>query len=201
MFLVCYFLFGFSLLLFNLINSLAADIRNQTQLLPQCNAAAAVKSLQSCPTLSDPMDCSLPGSSVHGIVQARVLEWVAIAFCTSAKTPYQNQQGLQPRRRAPPTAQMEGPTGQKSLILQVNAPCVPFLSPQIADSSAWWTGAVPAPGEWRSSTRAPGAPSVVTAETWTMPAWYADSRAVEKPSTPLSLLTLGWDQGPFGWTM
>ena len=35
---------------------------------------------QSCPTFSDPMDCSLPGSSVHGIFQARVLEWVAIAF-------------------------------------------------------------------------------------------------------------------------
>ena len=35
---------------------------------------------QSCPTLSDPMDCSLPGTSVHGIFQARVLEWVAIAF-------------------------------------------------------------------------------------------------------------------------
>ena len=35
---------------------------------------------QSCPTLSDPMDCSPPGSSVHGIFQARVLEWGAIAF-------------------------------------------------------------------------------------------------------------------------
>ena len=35
---------------------------------------------QSCPTLSDPVDCSLPGSSVHGIFQARVLEWGAIAF-------------------------------------------------------------------------------------------------------------------------
>ena len=35
---------------------------------------------QSCLTLRDPMDCSLPGSSVHGICQARVLEWVAIAF-------------------------------------------------------------------------------------------------------------------------
>ena len=33
---------------------------------------------QSCPTLSDPMDCSLPGSSIHGIFQARVLEWGAI---------------------------------------------------------------------------------------------------------------------------
>ena len=35
---------------------------------------------QSCPTLSDPMDCSLPDSSVHGIFQARVLEWGAIVF-------------------------------------------------------------------------------------------------------------------------
>ena len=42
--------------------------------------AAATKSLQSCPTLCDPMDWSLPGSSVHRIFQARVLEWGAIAF-------------------------------------------------------------------------------------------------------------------------
>ena len=35
---------------------------------------------QPCPTLSDPMDCSPPGSSVHGIFQARVLEWAATAF-------------------------------------------------------------------------------------------------------------------------
>ena len=48
-------------------------------------AAAAAKSLQSCPTLCDPMDCSLPGSSVHGILQARVLEWVAISFSNAWK--------------------------------------------------------------------------------------------------------------------
>ena len=42
--------------------------------------AAAAKLLQSCPTLSDPMDCSPPGSSIHGIFQARVLEWGATAF-------------------------------------------------------------------------------------------------------------------------
>ena len=40
---------------------------------------------QSCPTLRDPMDCSLPGSSVHGIFQARVLEWIAISGGTVAK--------------------------------------------------------------------------------------------------------------------
>ena len=38
---------------------------------------------QSCPTLRDPMDCSLQGSSAHGIFQARVLEWVAISFSMS----------------------------------------------------------------------------------------------------------------------
>ena len=43
---------------------------------------------QSCLTLSDPMDCSLPGSSIHGIFQARRPEWVAIAFSDS--------QGLDP---------------------------------------------------------------------------------------------------------
>ena len=40
-------------------------------------AAAAAKSLQSCPTLCDPMDSSPPGSTVHRILQARILEWVA----------------------------------------------------------------------------------------------------------------------------
>ena len=43
-------------------------------------AAAAAKSLQSCPTLCDPIDGSPPGSSVPGILQARTLEWVAISF-------------------------------------------------------------------------------------------------------------------------
>ena len=42
-------------------------------------AAAAAKSLQSCPTLYNPMDRSPPGSSIHGILQARILEWVAIS--------------------------------------------------------------------------------------------------------------------------
>jgi len=43
---------------------------------------------QSCPTPSNPMDCSLPGSSVHGIFQARVLEWGAIAFSKKHALPY-----------------------------------------------------------------------------------------------------------------
>ena len=47
---------------------------------------------QSCPTLSDPMDCSLPGSSVHGIFQARVLEWGAIPF-SEKRLSYQQKEG------------------------------------------------------------------------------------------------------------
>ena len=46
-----------------------------------CEAVSATaKSLQSCPTLCDPIDGSLPGSPVPGILQARTLEWVAISF-------------------------------------------------------------------------------------------------------------------------
>ena len=46
-------------------------------------AAAAAKSLQSCLTLCDPIDGSPPGSSVHGILQTRTLDWVAISFSSS----------------------------------------------------------------------------------------------------------------------
>ena len=56
------------------------QITNDIQKSVQALLAAAVKSLQSCPPLSDPMDCSLPGSSLHRIFQARVLEWGAIAL-------------------------------------------------------------------------------------------------------------------------
>ena len=67
-------------------------------------AAAAAKSLQSCPTLCDPMDCSPPGSPVPGILRARTLEWVAISFsdawkwsCPVVSDP-QRPHGLQPSR-------------------------------------------------------------------------------------------------------
>ena len=57
---------------------------------------------QSCPTLSDPVDCSPPGSSVHGIFQARVLEWVAIAFSknnTASKCQSQEESLLRVKSR------------------------------------------------------------------------------------------------------
>ena len=43
---------------------------------------------QSCPTLCDPMDCSLPGFSIHGILQARILEWVIISFSRGSSQPW-----------------------------------------------------------------------------------------------------------------
>ena len=46
---------------------------------------------QSCPTLRDPTDCSLPGSSIHGIFQARVLEWGAVAFSEKPLRPHQRR--------------------------------------------------------------------------------------------------------------
>ena len=56
---------------------------------------AEVLVTQSCPTLCDPMDCSQPGSSVHGILQARILEWVAIPSPGDLPNP-----GIKPRPSA-----------------------------------------------------------------------------------------------------
>ena len=55
-------------------------IDNQNYSNTNCEELSESEVAQLCPTLCDPMDCGLPGSSVHGIFQARVLEWGAIAF-------------------------------------------------------------------------------------------------------------------------
>ena len=62
-------------------DSLPADLPGKpNKKLTIMSAAAAAKSLQSCPTLCDPIDSSPPGSPVPGILKARSLEWVAISF-------------------------------------------------------------------------------------------------------------------------
>ena len=63
-------------------SSLLLVIRSRKHLgsVVQSEAAAAAKSIQSCPALCDPIDGSPPGSSIPGILQARTLEWVAISF-------------------------------------------------------------------------------------------------------------------------
>ena len=58
-------------------------------MVPNTQEESEVKVLvaQSCPTLCDPLDCSPPGSSVHGILQARILEWVVISFSRGSFQP------------------------------------------------------------------------------------------------------------------
>ena len=59
---------------FEIANVWKTDLMSKQRVI----ASKRAKSLQSCPTLCDPMDCSPPGSTVHGILQARILEWVAM---------------------------------------------------------------------------------------------------------------------------
>ena len=66
---------------------------------------------QLCPTLCDPMDCNLPGSFVHGILQARILEWVAIPFSRGSSHP-----GIEPR--SPPVLQADSLPGKKRYHLK-----------------------------------------------------------------------------------
>ena len=54
---------------------------------PQVREKSESEGAQSCPTLCNPMDCSPPGSSVHGILQARILEWIAIPFSRGSSHP------------------------------------------------------------------------------------------------------------------
>ena len=73
---------------FQVYKSISSKFQNcQVVIFSNLMYAAAAASLQSCPTLCSPMDGSPPGSSVHGIFQARVLEWVAIAFSRGSSQP------------------------------------------------------------------------------------------------------------------
>ena len=70
-------------------------------------ACMCVQLLQSCPTLCDPKDCSLPGSSVYGIFQARLLEWVAMLSSRGSSRP-----GIEPASPVLPALQVNSlPTG------------------------------------------------------------------------------------------
>ena len=74
-------------------------------------AAAAAKSLQSCPTLYNPIDGSPPGSSVPGILQARLLEWVVISFsnaCMPAKPLQPCPTLCNPMDSSPPGSSVHG---------------------------------------------------------------------------------------------
>ena len=69
----------------HLASSASASFSGQSR--SDCIEQKVKVKVKSCPTLCDPMDCSLPGSSVHGIFQAIVLEWIAISFSRGSSWP------------------------------------------------------------------------------------------------------------------
>ena len=73
----------------NPVSGLLLSLHKQCSPSPQGRLTVAKESevTQLCPTLCDPMDCSLSGSSIHGIFQARVLEWIAISFSGGSSQP------------------------------------------------------------------------------------------------------------------
>ena len=70
------------------------DNRAKRALSLGAGACVRAKSLQPCPTLCDPMDCGPPGSPVHGMLQARRLEWVAIPFSRGSSRPRDRTESL-----------------------------------------------------------------------------------------------------------
>ena len=104
-----------------------------------------VKVTQSCPTLCDPVDCSLPGSSVNGILQARILKWVAVPFSRRSSQPRDWTHVSQLRADSLPSEPPGEPSEQSMWFLQMwlvpsclcsllNAPCkvLHFLSSILA---------------------------------------------------------------------
>ena len=100
-------------------------------------AAAAAKSLQSCPTLCDPIDGSSPGSPVPGILQARTLEWVAISFFNAWKWKVKVKSLSRVRPSATPwTAAFQAPPSM-GFSRQEYWSGLPLPSPRKASISAW----------------------------------------------------------------
>ena len=97
---------------------------------------ACAKSLQSCLTLCNPMDCSPPGCSVHGILQARILEWVAISFSGDLSTP-----GIQSTFPKSPASSGE------FFITSVTLQKINF-STQSPSARVWTSSFLPYDGAW-----------------------------------------------------
>ena len=92
-----------------------------TIILWLCKGESKSHSVVSNPLRLNPMDCSLPGSSVHGILQARILEWVAVPFCRDLPNP-----GIQPRSPALQADSLSSePPGNPSIPEHVNKCDVP----------------------------------------------------------------------------
>ena len=110
---------------------------------PTCrNACVHAKSLQSCPTLCDPVDCSLPGSSVHGILQARILEWVgSISFSTCAALLLLSCSSRVRLCATPETAAHQAPPSL-GFSRQEHWSGLPFPSPMHGSEKSKWSSSV-----------------------------------------------------------
>ena len=98
-----------------------------------------VRVSQSCPTLCDPVDCSSPGSSVHGILQARILEWVVVPFSrdlpnseTEPRSPALQADSLLPE---PPGKPKNSPVGSLSLLQGLSDPGIELGFPALQAGS------------------------------------------------------------------
>ena len=92
-----------------------------------CSPCLKVKVAQSCPTLCSPMDCSLPSSSVHGILQAKILEWVAIPFSrASSHGPAVNLSLLPNFMNLPSVTRLQESSWVKTWARWVSNPCSCF---------------------------------------------------------------------------
>ena len=117
------------------------------------HAAAAAKSLQSCPTLCDPIDGSPPGSAIPGILQARTLEWVAISFSNAWKWNVKVKLLCRVQLFTTPwTAAYQAPLSM-GFSRQEYWSGLPLPSPQwtwvwVNSRSWWWTGRPACCGSW-----------------------------------------------------
>ena len=127
----------------------AAHQASLSFIISNITAAAAAKSLQSCPTLCDPIDGSLSGSPVPGILQARILEWVAISFSNT----WMHVKSLQscptlcdPKDSSPPGSSVHGILQARILewvaisfsIVKVRCPEPPPLSKTLSQTTFYF---------------------------------------------------------------
>ena len=123
-----------------------------------CIRFAAAKSLQLCPTLCDPIDGSPLGSSVPGILQARILEWVAISFSNAWKWKVKMKSLSRPRLLATPRTAAHQAPPSLGFSRQEHWSGLPFPSP-MQESEKWkWSHSVVSNSLWPPWTAAYQAP-------------------------------------------
>ena len=151
---------------------------------------------QSCPTLFDPVDCSLPGSSVHGILQARILEWVAISFSRGSSWPRdQTQISHFAGRRFNLWATREALSNYLNFILNVAAPPPPQVSLIKEDKGEPWESERTQRNDGLGHSQYFSIMSKLTSNSASLP-WYPTPLGGKKTLLRDNTHTIKW-MGPF----